>query len=150
MMALRIYRERTIFLAFSFSLIHSAIISMAPAVASAVSATEFDIPTYFAAAFSTWGRFCAMICRARGSRPFSRAISAFVRLLGLNGRYMSSNTAGSRVCSMRSASSGVMAPASFITDTTYSRRFRYSLRDSSLSCMDLIWDSSSSPVASFL
>ena len=69
------------------SLISSAMMSCASWIAVCASGTPFSSSMYAAASFiGSSPRRCAMIALASGSTPFSRAIIARVRRLGLNGR----------------------------------------------------------------
>lgn len=80
-MAVRKNLARTIERPFSLSLIHSAMMSTAPAIASAGDSTSSV--TNLRAVSMMPVAFWAMIILARGSSPRSRAIDARVRRLGL-------------------------------------------------------------------
>ena len=73
--------------------------------------------------------FAIIIILAKGSSPRSVAICALVRLRVLNGKYMSSSVAESRVSSMRRSNSGVRAPFSLIASIMVSLRFARFLQD---------------------
>ena len=94
------------------SAIDSAIISDAPARASAAVLTPFSSSIYLTASGSNSTGLALVLFKERinsasGSKPFSLAIVALVRRLGLYGRYRSSNSVFNKQLSILARNSGV-------------------------------------------
>ena len=129
----------------------SAIISMAPAMASSAVRTSFSAFMYLSASSSRgWSRNWSMMMSARPWSPFSFATVALVFLFGRYGLYRSSSATMVIASSIAFLSSGVIFSCSVmeaITVSFFSARFlRYVRRSSRLrSC-----SSFNAPVASFL
>ena len=138
------------FLASSLSLTCSAMMSCAPCMASSILATPFSLQTNsFAFLFTSAAGFCNIRKVANGSNPFCRATSARVFLLGLNGRYISSNSVLSQEPSTRDFNSGVSLPCSSMVFRMVSLRFANSFNFSNWSLTLATCTSSRAPVTSF-
>ncbi len=127
----------------------SAIISIAPAIASSTFATSFSSDTYSLASVSRGSLHCCnKIIFASGSRPFSLAIVALVLLLGRYGLYKSSTTTRVSAATIILRSSSVSFPCSSILESTcsfFSSRLRKYIN---LSCNLRNCSSSRDPVTS--
>ncbi len=128
---------------------HSAIMSAAPAMASSQSSTPF-LPTNPLAADVQSEGLPDIIILANGSRPFSRAIVARVRFLGLNGAYISSTPVIVSAISKAFSKAGVIAPAFSIASFTNAFRASSSRSDFKADSIPRTATSSSDPVRSFL
>ena len=118
---------------------------------SNASSTDLISPfTYLYAILSTSFAFWLIMIFAKGSSPFFLAVSAFVFLLFLNGKYKSSRDVKSWIESILSFKSDVKTPCSSRTFKIVTLRFSKASYCSLYLTISPIWTSSKFPVLSFL